>query len=74
MVRLVRLGFEQEQLGHVVVRKLHQLDTPVQYRWYNTVESGGRVGHSIVHLGQLMHDFRLLALCSMCLDVEVSCP
>ena len=61
IVLVVCLGFRQEQLGHVVVCELRQLDTPLQYSlaiprsfWWSSV------GHSIVHLGQLMHDFRLL--------------
>ena len=65
IVFVVCLGFRQEQLGHVVVCELRQLDTPVQYGLYISVEFWwSSVVHSIVHLGQLVHDFRLFALCS----------
>ena len=62
-MRLVGLGLEQERLGHGVVRELHQLDTPVQYVWCNTVESNGRVWYTqSCTLVSSLHDFRLLAL------------
>jgi len=75
IVLVVSLGFGQEPLGHVVVRKLScymlLCSMVLQHRrvgWSSVV-------HSIVHIGQFFA--RLQATCLyavMWSDVEFSCP